>query len=93
MSSFLYVDDITLFDKVAVNKATRHLSTSAPRAHFDELELQHDFSELDSRARGINMKINAKKTQLLVISPPNGYTHSASLRVGEGDVIASVDKN
>ena len=79
MSSFLYVDDITLFDKVAVNKATRHLSTSAPRAHFDELELQHDFSELDSRARGINMK--------------NGYTHSASLRVGEGDVIASVDKN
>ena len=38
------------------------------------------------------MKINTKKTQLLVIGSPNGYTHSASLRVGEDDEILSVDK-
>ena len=91
-SAFLYIDDTMLFDKVAVGRATRHLSTAAPRAHFDELELECDFRELDSRAKGINMKINTKKTQLLVIGPPNGYTHSASMRVGEDETIQSVDK-
>lgn len=77
-----------LFDKVAVNWATRHLSM----ANFDTLGLEKDFIALDSRARDINMKINTKKTQLLVIGPSNGYAHSAALRVGEGDEILSVDK-
>lgn len=37
------------------------------------------------------MKINAKKTQLLVISPPNGCKATASIRAGSVE-IQSVSK-
>ena len=36
------------------------------------------------------MKINKKKTQLLVISPQNGFYTSASMRIGDGERIGSI---
>ena len=47
--------------------------------------------ELKQRAEAINMKINVKKTQLLVISPPNGYQTSAVMRQDDGGNIALVE--
>ena len=83
---FLYVDDTTLVDIVATENATRHISTHAPTAHMSGLRLEEDFETLNGRAEDIGMKINAKKTQLLVISPPNGYVHSASIGAGDTTV-------
>ena len=88
---FLYVDDTTLVDIVATENAARHISTHAPTAHMSGLSLKEDFETLNGRAEDIGMKINAKKTQLLVISPPNGYVHSASIESGSA-VVHSVER-
>ena len=88
---FMYVDDTTLVDVVATEDAERHLTTGAPIAHLSGLGIGIDFQRLNDRAESINMKINAKKTQLLVISPPNGYVHSASFEA-DGEMIQSVQK-
>ena len=71
-AAYLYVDDTTLFDAVSTNRAVLHLSMAPPTAAFKDLHLQSDLKELKRKAEEINMKINEKKTQLLVISPPNG---------------------
>ena len=88
---YMYVDDTTLVDIVSTSDASFHFSTQTPRAHMEGLELQEDLRRLTGKVESINMKINAKKTQLLVISPPNGFEHTASLEAG-GTTIRSVDK-
>ena len=87
---FLYVDDTTLFDAVPLNSAVRHISSSPLRESFEDLELARDFEELSGRADEIGMVVNQKKTQLLVVSPPNGYDTSARIMVGN-QAIRSVD--
>ena len=89
--SFHYVDDTTLFDSVSTDKAVVHLSTATAKATFQGLALERDLAELKGRVEEINMKINAKKTQLLVISPPNGYDTSAVLRQEGEEEVWSVD--
>ena len=76
---FMYVDDTTLVDVVQTEKATLHLTTAATKAHFEDLALEEDFAVLEGRAEEIKMKVNAKKTQLLVIAPSNGNDHSAAI--------------
>ena len=92
LAAFLYVDDTTLFDSVPVQEAIKHFSTQRTVADFPQLTVGADFTKLSDRADDIGMKINAKKTQLLVVSPPNGCTTTASFRTGEGVEVASVDK-
>ena len=71
---FMYVDDTTLVDVVQTEKAALHLTTAATKAHFEDLALGEDFAVLEGRAEEIKMKVNAKKTQLLVIAPPTATT-------------------
>ena len=54
------------------------------------LELQRDMEIINRRAEDIGMKINKKKTQLLVMSPPNGCDTSASIVV-EGQTVEAID--
>ena len=76
---FMYVDDTTLLDVVDCGDATIHLTTDKAAASFENLRLEADLLELSRRTLEINMKMNMKKTQLLVIAPPNGYNTSAQL--------------
>ena len=87
----MYVDDTTLVDVVETSDAVLHISTAPTIARMDDLALERDLQMLSGRAQDINMKINAKKTQLLVISPPNGYKAAASIRAG-GEDIQSVNR-
>ena len=89
--AYLYVDDTTLFDVVRTEQASLHITTATPKAAFEHLDLEEDMRELERRAERRNMKINAKKTQLLIISPPNGYRTTAVMRQDGGDYIDSVD--
>ena len=89
--AFLYVDDTTLFDAVGTDNAADHLSTSVAKATFEGLCLERDLAEMKRRVEGINMKINAKKTQPLVISPPNGYNTTAVLRQDGEEEVRSID--
>ena len=68
LQTFFYVDDTLLFDAVPLSKAIRHIKTGKTLEEFLDLELTKDFEDLSIRADDIGMKINQKKTQLLVIS-------------------------
>ena len=89
--AYLYVDDTTLFDVERTDQAIVHLTTATPKAKFEHLGLEEDMKELKRRAEAINMKINVKKTQLLVISPPNGYQTTAVMKQDDGGNIDSID--
>ena len=91
-ATFLYVDDTTLVDRVPLMEATRHFTTGATTEVFKALELERDFSQLSERALDIGMRINAKKTQLLVIAPNNGCVTSAVISAGDEPLILSVDR-
>ena len=58
---------------------------------FKSLELERDFDRLSGRAEDIGMRINAKKTQLLVIAPNNGCVTSAVISADDEAPIESVD--
>lgn len=88
--TFMYVDDTTLFDTVPLTQAVKYFTTAATREEYRDLDLQEDFTVLSDRAEDIGMLINQKKTQLLVISPPNGCITSAAMTVKNVD-IESVD--
>ena len=90
-AAYLYVDDTTLMDGVDMNGATRHITTEKTVETFDDLTLARDFEALSGRAEDIGMKINASKTQLLIVSPPNGCTTRASFRTGDGTAVSSVE--
>lgn len=74
-----------------MEEAVLHISTAQTVALLGGLELERDLERLKGRAEGINMKINVKKTQLLVISPQNGCKATASIKA-EPVTIQSVDK-
>ena len=90
--AFLYVDDTTLFDVASMDRVVRHCSVARTVETFNDLQLGNDLDELSGRASAIGMKINEGKTQLLVISSPNGCTTVASFTTGEGTVVGSVNK-
>ena len=90
--AFLYVDDTTLVDEVNMGTAVRHISTAITKESFESLALGGDFDTLSNRAEEIGMKINAKKTQLLVISPANGCLTTSSISPEGSDKIESVDR-
>ena len=72
-----------------MNEAVRHLTTSTTVETLDCPELGAAFGDLEKRASDIGMKINKKKTQLLVISPPNGCNTDATMPVAGADAVQS----
>ena len=88
--AFLYVDDTTLSEAVPMENAVRHITAGDPVESFVNMPLEGDLKKLAERADDRGMKINAKKTQLLVISPGNGYRTTASMVGPDGEMISSV---
>ena len=87
---FMYVDDTMMVDMVGTDKASLHISTGVTEACFENLPLERDLCKLKLRAKNIHMKINAKKTQLLVMAPPNGCESSAVSSI-DGHRVESVE--
>lgn len=65
VSSFLYVDDTTLFCASPLEGATRHFTTQATREELHDRELERAFNNLEEAA-DIGMKINGNKAWSLV---------------------------
>ena len=83
--------DTTLFASVPMAGAIRHVTLGRTQENLVEIPLGRDFKKLLARASDRGMRINAGKTQLLVISPNNGC-HTAAFFTGpDGQVIASVE--
>ena len=91
-SAFLYVDDTTLFGTVPMAGSVKHFTVGKSTAHFQELQIGESFDILSQRADDIGMKINAKKTQLLLVVPPNGFATTGDFVTQNGDTISSVDQ-
>ena len=87
--AFLYVDDTTLFQTVPLASATRHFTEATTIEELENLELERTLKNLEKRATDTGMKINGKKTQLLVISPRNGCVTSAAIQVSNEAAIRS----
>ena len=92
LTSFKYIDDTTLFEPASMEDAVWHISTGPTVETFENLRLGPAFRVLKRKSEEIGMKINTKKTQLLVISPRNGCLTRASLDVGETEPTRSVDQ-
>ena len=90
IESFKYIDDTTLFEAAEMEAAIRHVTTATTTEELQGLAVSQAVKNLDARATAINMKINKKKTQLLVISPPNGCTTGAVVDAGGGEMIEDV---
>ena len=87
---FKYVDDTTIVEALDISNAERHLTTrpatAVCKARYTELVA----NAITQRADAIGMRVNCKKTQLLVISPPNGYLNKAYISI-QDQRIASLD--
>ena len=91
-TAFLYVDDTTLFGAVPMADSTKHFTVDKSTAHFEGLQIGRSFDTLSQRADDIGMKINAKKTQLLLVAPPNGFATTGEFVAQSGDTVSSVDR-
>ena len=74
---FKYVDDTTVIEAVDTSTAVRHITTATPKAHCKARYTGLVATAVAEKASSIGMKVNCKKTQLLVISPPDGYVFSS----------------
>ena len=92
LTSFKYIDDTTLFEPASMEDAVRHISAGPTVETFENLRLGPAFRVLKRRSEEIGMRINTRKTQLLVISPRNGCLTRASLEVGENEPTNSIDQ-
>ena len=86
VDAFLYVDDTTLLDVVPMSGAIKHITTGVTDELLSGLRLEGAMANLEKGATDIGMAINRKKTQLLVISPPNGCDTRAVVRVGDEEI-------
>ena len=91
-SAFLYVDDTTLFGTVPMADSVKHFTVDKSAAHFEGLQVGLSFDTLSQRADDIGIKINAKKTQLLLVVPPNGFTTTGDFVTRSGDTVSLVDQ-
>ena len=91
-SSFLYVNDTTLFEAVPMDRAILHITASKTQEELVDLPIGDDFAQLSTRAEDRGIRINTKKTQLLVISPMNGCQTGGSFIGPDGQPVTSVPK-
>ena len=78
---FKYVDDTTVVEAVDTSEARRHLTTGVPRAHCKARYTELVAGAVAQKASAIGMKVNCKKTQLPIISPPGGYHFSSHVNI------------
>ena len=83
-----YIDDTTLIETVDAERCTRHLTTG-PAVEWVPADLTGDLLErIVERAEDIGMRVNCKKTQMLVMGTDNGCKSNSAISVG-GVEIAS----
>ena len=85
---FKYVDDTTVVETLDKDQAIRHISVEEPQEHVNAPGTEILTNNIVSRANDIGMRVNCRKTQLMVISVDNSYRTSSSIQA-DGEVIHS----
>ena len=84
-----YVDDTTIIETVPRESAIRHVSAANPTEFIPANALTPLLENIIRRTEEIGMKVNCKKTQLLCLTPDNGYTPWSSITTPDGDIQSS----
>ena len=85
---FKYVDDTTSVETVQPGMCTRHITASKPTEKIPAIVTNTLLEAIVTRAGDMGMKVNCHKTQMLCLSPDNGYDSWASVAV-DGETIQS----
>ena len=88
---FKYVDDTTTVEAILPGQGVRHISAQRPSEQVPAPLTSSFLTELVRKALEIGMRVNCKKTQMLCLSPDNGYDTWAAVDVG-GERINCQDK-
>ena len=88
ISLFKYVDDTTSVESVPAGQCTRHISATNPTEQIPANITDSLLRAIKARAGEVGMRVNCRKTQMLCLSPDNGYDSWASLTV-DGETIMS----
>lgn len=83
---FKYVDDTTIVEAVDISGAIKHFTTAASRAMSKAKYTEVISNLLTDKASQIGMKVNCKKTQLLMVSAPNGFKNESYIRIGQEQI-------
>ena len=68
------------------------MSTETTRANYANLAVGRDFNVIEDRAEAIKMRVNALKTQLLIIGPRNGQINEATISSRTGDSVSAISQ-
>ena len=82
-AAFKYIDDTTVVETVDKDLEIRHVSAAGPREVIPADGVAEVLASMKERADDIGMRINCKKTQMICFAPTNGYTSSASIKIGQ----------
>ena len=85
---FKYIDDTSVVEVINPEASIRHISSNKPCEAVQAPATDAALSALIDRADEIGVRVNCKKTQLVCISPDNGYDTTATVRAGN-DLIPS----
>ena len=90
LGTFKYIDDSTVTERVDIGAVVRHIEARSSTEHVPATELEALMRAVVTRADEIGAKVNGKKTQLMCISPDNGYVSGSEVKVA-GENITSQD--
>ena len=85
---FKYVDDTTTVETVPRSRIARHVAGLNPTAVVDAGGTNLAISNIIDIAEAINMRVNCAKTQVLCITPDDGYRATTTINAG-GEAIVS----
>ena len=83
---FKYVDDTTSVETVPAGLCIRHISAARPTEQIPTRITGQLIEAICRRANDVGMRVNYRKTQMLCLSPDNGYESWASIAVGEDTI-------
>ena len=86
--AFKYVDDTTSVERVPASTTTKHFTTRQTEEQVPAPLTTALIEGVVERTEEIGMRVNAKKTQIVVMSPDNGCSSSTSITV-QGQTVAS----
>ena len=81
LSMFKYIDDTSILEVLDKELGIRHISASRTKEVFEPDKMKGLFLSIIRRALEIGMRVNCKKTQLLIVSPDNGCETSCTFKV------------
>ena len=82
MALFKYVDDTTTIETIPPDQHVRHIGTATPTERLMTPGTKEFIQAVIARTAQIGMLVNCKKTQMLAVSPDNGYEAWASFEAG-----------